>query len=461
MTLQIDDQKEEKFVWRRGNAEYKLSRLGLSIKLREYLNAGTHIATLVGSGASFGAVPLMSKTFENFLDEHKKNINLCKLLANFHRLRQPGDFNVVPVGDGFDDGIEIDEYAGKTNIEDFLSWLKYRIEGGICNLGEDEIYRALYEYFVNSVYQNSGSNRLQQQTIESGMGYPSVLEHYMKFIQAIGESRKIVATRVHSNNDLVSLFTTNYDFLHEDALEGSGYLYTDGFNRGLDQKFDVQEFHRRPIDLDNRFRDHLETITPYFRLYKLHGSINWTSEGGVVRRRSVNDVNQEKVLIAPETTKYALTQNAPFSVLFREFANILTVPNTTLLITGFSFADEHVSDIIQQALTRPDFTLIAFIPGYRRINDVKGKAPLEFMNRNSNANAIFIFPDVRENGEKDAGSDSENHLDDTSDADMAQNQNATERLGDEQPMKFADVASLLSGAVVGSVTEITSGENNE
>ncbi len=66
------------------------------------------------------------------------------------------------------------------------------------------------------------------------------------------------------------------------ALESSGYAYVDGFSNGLIPTFNPREYHRRPIHLDERFRDHYELVNPFFRLYKMHGSINWTIYDGNV-----------------------------------------------------------------------------------------------------------------------------------------------------------------------------------
>ena len=46
--------------------------------------------------------------------------------------------------------------------------------------------------------------------------------------------------------------------------------------------------------------------------------------------------------------------------MFRQFIEVLNKPNSTLIVMGYSFLDEHVNDIITNALANPDFNLVVF-----------------------------------------------------------------------------------------------------
>lgn len=46
--------------------------------------------------------------------------------------------------------------------------------------------------------------------------------------------------------------------------------------------------------------------------------------------------------------------------MFRQFIEFVNKPNSTLLVMGYSFLDEHVNDIITNALTNPGFNMIVF-----------------------------------------------------------------------------------------------------
>ena len=223
-----------------------------------------------------------------------------------------------------------------------------------------------------------------------------VLTNYLDFVQGLGFSRQILAQSKSPMFDIVNLFTTNYDFFHEIALTKSGYQYSDGFTNGIESRFSTREFHQRPIDLEDRFREHLQPVNPFFRLFKLHGSLNWIGKNGNVRRlpQSVAEkgVQSEDLLIMPTSSKYAVTQGSPFSDMFREFFNVLSMPNSILITSGFSFGDQHISELIGQALMRTDFTLYAFISRKEESEELDNPAQ-DFADSNSRPNAIYIYPD--------------------------------------------------------------------
>ena len=58
--------------------------------------------------------------------------------------------------------------------------------------------------------------------------------------------------------------------------------------------------------------------------------------------------------------KKSYTLDFPYSELFRQFATTITHSQSVLVTVGYSFADEHINDIIFQALSNPSFTLIVF-----------------------------------------------------------------------------------------------------
>lgn len=95
-------------------------------------------------------------------------------------------------------------------------------------------------------------------------------------------------------------------------------------------------------------------------MYKIHGSINWNSgeDGSLYQSDSVNNV--DSVVIYPTMLKHKETAQAPYSELFREFSNCLQKKNTTLIVMGYGFPDEHINTIISQNLKNPDFNLIIF-----------------------------------------------------------------------------------------------------
>lgn len=266
-------------------------------------------------------------------------------------------------------------------MEEFLSFLGNRIDSSIN--AEDrkidaELRDELLHGFIKSIKVDyNASNSYQARNL------------YQRFVQGLGRSRQILAKQNNQSLfDAVNMFTTNYDLFHEYAIEDNRYQYTDGFTNTLTRIFALNEFHKRPTDLDDRFRDRLEPINPFFRLYKLHGSINWQKgKGGEIQKVDEPLTSTNDVLIAPTSSKFALTQGQPYSDLFREFVNILGAPNTVLFTHGFSFNDEHIASLVMQALSRMDFMLYAFIERPEEASHMR-----QLMNDNISPNAFYIYP---------------------------------------------------------------------
>lgn len=377
-----DKPQEEKFIMRRGSEKDVKTKNQVRDFVQLILQRSVNISTLVGSGASCAAIPLMSTTLEEYCEEKKKTDNGKRLEEIRKEIRK--------------------ENKNEKDIELIFTKIEQKINGGASGKeGDENLKRDLMKNFIQSIY--SGYSEEQKENHES------VLEDYIRVIHGLGRSRQILARQQRTTFDIINLFTTNYDFFHEKALERSRYAYTDGFSNGLDNIFSDREFHRRPIDLDDRFRDHLQPINPYFRLVKLHGSINWEkikkNDGEFVHRVPVDfekstqalnnpdDSNESddlsRVLIAPTKSKFALTQDMPYSDLFREFVNCLAVPNSILFVSGFGFGDSHISNLIESALDRTDFTIYVFAED--PLNS-KGGVSDFYKKVNSSPNAYFISP---------------------------------------------------------------------
>ena len=145
----------------------------------------------------------------------------------------------------------------------------------------------------------------------------------------------------------VEIFTTNYDLLFEEALERSRTPYFDGFSGAREPFFDPSSVASN--DLPARWT----------RLWKLHGSLGWTTnEKGEVIRSGQKQVTH---LVYPEHLKYDQTQKAPYSALFDRLRAFLMTPDTLLIATGFSFADAHISARIDECLAaNPTASVFAF-----------------------------------------------------------------------------------------------------
>lgn len=161
----------------------------------------------------------------------------------------------------------------------------------------------------------------------------------------------------------LKLFTTNYDLCFETAAGRQGLVVLDGFSftqpRQFDPRFFLYDIVRRPATGD-------EVGTPLegvFHIYKLHGSVNWS-------RKAENEIEVEPkpapdsaCLIYPAKGKYQQSYVQPHLELVSQYFSVLREPNTCLIVTGFGFNDDHLSEPILAAVrTNPHLRLIIVNP---------------------------------------------------------------------------------------------------
>lgn len=140
--------------------------------------------------------------------------------------------------------------------------------------------------------------------------------------------------RVHP----VEIFTTNYDLLTEQALVSRRVPYFDGFVGSHRTFFDLSAIEQ-------------EELPPrWARLWKIHGSINWFLDGDNVTRGSV-DRAQNNLLIYPSHLKYAQSRRMPYLAMLDRLRAFLNCPQAVLVTCGYSFADQHLNEVILQGLS--------------------------------------------------------------------------------------------------------------
>lgn len=151
----------------------------------------------------------------------------------------------------------------------------------------------------------------------------------------------------------VHIFTTNYDLLAEQALEETACPYFDGFIGGKNAFFDLGTVEDE------------ELLHPrWCRLWKIHGSINWKidKDQNVVRGDKVEE--DEKYLIYPSHLKYDQSRKMPYLAMLDRLKDFILNPSSILFTSGYSFSDDHINDVIIQALqSNPTSMCFAFVYG--------------------------------------------------------------------------------------------------
>ncbi len=175
------------------------------------------------------------------------------------------------------------------------------------------------------------------------------------------------------------VFTTNYDLFNERAMDRLGLPYANGFSGVVERRFNPATFRyalAEQLDLSNR---KWSAVDGFVYLCKVHGSISWTEDdhGLFPVRETWPQDAPSKIMIYPTPAKQNSSLGSPYADLFREFQSRIVREQSVLITAGFAFGDEHLNNIIYQALTIPTFRLIIFadpdsegeIAKLRKLND--------------------------------------------------------------------------------------------
>ncbi|SFW89352.1 SIR2 family protein [Chitinophaga sancti] len=150
----------------------------------------------------------------------------------------------------------------------------------------------------------------------------------------------------------IEIFTTNYDLLMEEAFESLKVPYFDGFVGTRFPFFDL-----RAVE-DGVIPNH------WTRLWKIHGSINWylRENKDVYRSTSLNGT--DSYIIHPSHLKYDQSRKMPYLALIDRLNKFLRQNSAVLIMSGYSFSDEHLNDTILNALrANPTAMVIALLFG--------------------------------------------------------------------------------------------------
>lgn len=145
----------------------------------------------------------------------------------------------------------------------------------------------------------------------------------------------------------IEVFTPNYDLLVEQALESRKIPFFDGFVGSKQAFFDLTSMES-------------ESLPPrWARVWKVHGSVNWwrTKNDEVVRRE--NHSEGDRQMIYPSHLKYDQSRRMPYLAMLDRLRDFLARGQAVLVTCGYSFADQHLNEVILHGL-RSNPTAICF-----------------------------------------------------------------------------------------------------
>jgi hypothetical protein len=316
-------------------------------RIMEFFNV-KNIHFLFGSGTSCNAIPNMKGLFQNaqktiqVLGEDKKELKL--------------EFESI-----------CDRVQQKGNLEEILGILySYRIYLNNFDKEKDKalICNKLIEILEKVIFENINIDF-------KGNEAEKVLNTYKNFYRKIALRNKDLSR--------INVFTTNNDLFNETALDSLNIHYLNGFGGGLNKFFNPALFNYTFSKRMDTSIEKFEPVENMVNLYKIHGSVNWIEDTTKINTffniREVDGLtkydNDKNILIYPTPTKQNKSLGSPYVELFREFQKKLLEPHSVLFIVGYSFSDEHVNNIIYQALATNSTINIVIINDLKDIGITK------------------------------------------------------------------------------------------
>lgn len=312
---------------------------------------------LIGSGCSVSCIPLMGQSFTKIKPKLKGTLG---------------------------------KFENMDDIEGYLNWLVNAIN---FNIDDNEIkrYKSSFDITINALIEsmpkfehyNLDKESINEELLNSDIDLNKVNEtliNYQSFFNSIFDKR----SRSPVPLSPVNIFTTNYDLFIESALEKSNVHYTTGFQGGINRIFNSSMFNFRYVDTENRYKKKWDPVKRFAKVYKLHGSTNWINDGKKIYQTESSTNSNNQVMIYPSYVKHDITNQTPYSELFRELTLNLQKPNSVLIVIGFGFPDEHINQLIEQALNNEDFILLIF--GNYEEEKIKN-----FYDRNNSKNNIHLI----------------------------------------------------------------------
>jgi len=196
----------------------------------------------------------------------------------------------------------------------------------------------------------------------------AIATHFLSIMPPLDFHQRFVR-RLSLRQELsIPIYCLNYDGLVEKAADAEQVRVIDGF-LGLERPFFQPQVFQERVALAHRGQRKLQADwrKGTLHLYKLHGSLGWFHLGANdVRRLGLGTTTPnmaKRLMVPPQHRKATETTAAPYAALWSDFRGQLCHgPQllNRLVSIGYGLRDEHVNAVIENALARDNFTLLAF-----------------------------------------------------------------------------------------------------
>ena len=330
---------------------------------------GKNINFLIGSGASFGMIPTLSSNY-------------------------------------------VDLIYGNLTIEEVLE----------KNKTDEDLQNIVYLYYYHEILKN-GYLEISEESTELKEKYEEVFKNYQKLLENL---IKLLQRETYQKEKRINIFTTNYDLFFEkvaDSLVGKyEFYFNDGSSGNITKKLSMKNYHKKIYHTG--IFDNFDREIPIINLFKLHGSVSWkyvndknnkpyeikveyfeteenypknlieevsnkeienakeTIKNNEDLKNKIKEVKNELfekfVLIFPEKNKFENTLYQEFYYQnLRQLSYELEKQNSILIVFGFSFADEHIAEIVKRACNNPTLNIYIFCYSLNTKDEILNNLKLE------------------------------------------------------------------------------------
>lgn len=175
------------------------------------------------------------------------------------------------------------------------------------------------------------------------------IEHLGRLFQDVSAIVAKAENR-HPESKRINIFTLNYDRIAETVLERQGQ-----FNYVLNSKHSKSSLPFEIVGYNTAKREYI----PTFAIYKLHGSVD-----------AANKLKKEDIVF-PGDDKLGNVLNDFYETLFSMKGELLK-RNSVLFVIGYSWSDDHVNGVIDDALANG---LMVYQLQYEESDELLGKIP--------------------------------------------------------------------------------------
>ena len=351
----------------------------ISDKISELFNM-KNIHFLFGSGTSAGSIPTMWGLYEMVVKVVEKQSDPIKK-----------EFALIQK--------KVSEKGQEGNLEEILGILySHRVY-----LSYDELYDKIVKdspvdlcFSLISIIEKVIFDGINIEIKAKSSG----LELYRKFYRKVALRNKDLSR--------INIFTTNNDLFNEVALDSLNIHYINGFGGGLNKYFNPALFDYTYSKRMDANLDKYEPVENMVKLYKIHGSVNWIEDSSKknsyfkIREVTEASLEDDNVLVYPTPTKQNKSLGSPYVELFREFQKKLMEPMSVLFVIGYSFSDEHVNNVIYQALatnTTMNLVIINDVTS-KPIADIDDNRIFKIWEEDEKVKEVKIAPKGKEVGQK-------------------------------------------------------------